>query len=218
MGEKGRRLGGLTVTASALAGVLTLAASPSDRAAPSPDFGPAVPARASGPAEHPGPTATDPDPGHRSERPLPPPRRVLVRDVGLDAPVRPVGVTGQGTLAVPSNPTVAGWYRFGPAPGSSRGSAVLVGHVDSDSGTLGEFAALSGVRPGDRVEVHRAEAAPAVYRIVARTTVPKGDLPSSVFRRTGSPVLTLITCAPPFVPDRGGYLANVVVTAEPVRE
>lgn len=37
---------------------------------------------------------------------------------------------------------------------SAHGSAVLVGHVDGDTGALGEFAALYEVRPGDRVEVH----------------------------------------------------------------
>ncbi|BFO16368.1 hypothetical protein SHKM778_27560 [Streptomyces sp. KM77-8] len=99
-------------------------------------------------------------------------------------------------MAIPDDPSVAGWYRYGPVPGSPRGSAVLVGHVDSDTGALGEFAALYDVRPGDRVEVRRAEAAPVVYRVVSRTTVPKDELPPSVFRRTGDPVLTLITCAP----------------------
>ncbi|KAB2977315.1 class F sortase [Streptomyces sp. SS1-1] len=121
-------------------------------------------------------------------------------------------------MAVPDDPSVAGWYRFGPAPGSPEGSAVLVGHVDGETGALGEFAALYDVRRGDRVEVRRAKAAPVVYRVVSRTTVPKGALPASAFRRTGDPVLTLITCAPPFEPERGGYLANLVVTAEPVRE
>ncbi|MFB6555619.1 class F sortase [Streptomyces sp. NPDC056405] len=145
-----------------------------------------------------------------------PPERVQVPDVGLDARVRPVGVTERGAMTVPEDPSVAGWYRYGPAPGSPQGSAVLVGHVDGDTGALGEFAALYEVRRGDRVEVRRAEAAPAVYRVVSRATVPKDELPAAVFRRTGTPALTLITCAPPFVPERGGYLANLVVTAEPV--
>ncbi|KAF3469851.1 class F sortase [Streptomyces sp. Tu 3180] len=138
-----------------------------------------------------------------------------MRGVGLDARVEPVGVTARGAVTVPEDPSVAGWYRFGPAPGDDRGSAVLVGHVDDDTGALGEFAALYEVRRGDRVEVRSAGAEPAVYRVVSRSTVPKDALPSSVFRRTGDPVLTLVTCAPPFVPERGGYLANLVVTAEP---
>ncbi|MFE5258659.1 class F sortase [Streptomyces coelicoflavus] len=127
-------------------------------------------------------------------------------------------MTEQGAVAVPDDPAVAGWYRYGSAPGSPHGSAVLVGHVDDETGSLGEFAALYGVRPGARVEVRRTDAAPVAYRVVSRTTVPKDELPTSLFRRTGDPVLTLITCAPPFEPEQGGYRANLVVTAEPVRE
>jgi sortase (surface protein transpeptidase) len=136
--------------------------------------------------------------------------------VDLDARVTPVGVTKKGDMAVPGDPATAGWYRYGPAPGSDRGSAVLVGHVDTDSGDLGEFAALYDVRRDQRVEVSRDGGQPVRYRIVSRVTVPKDDLPASAFRRTGPPVLTLITCAPPYVPERGGYLGNLVVTAEPI--
>jgi LPXTG-site transpeptidase (sortase) family protein len=140
---------------------------------------------------------------------------VQVPSVGIDAAVRPVGVDEHGALSIPGDPTVTGWYRFGPAPGSAHGSAVLVGHVDGDTGALGEFAALYEVRPGDRVEVQRVGAEPTTYRVVSRSTVPKDELPSSVFRRAGSPVLTLITCAPPFRPALGGYQANLIVTAKP---
>ncbi|MFD8230545.1 class F sortase [Streptomyces sp. NPDC059696] len=146
----------------------------------------------------------------------PPPRRVLVPRVGLDARVSPVGVTKQRDVSVPDDPSVAGWYRYGPAPGSTAGSSVLVGHVDTDTGALGEFRALYGVRRGDRVEVRRAEGEPVSYRVVSRVTVPKDELPPSTFRRSGAPVLTLVTCAPPFLPERGGYQSNLVVTAEPV--
>jgi hypothetical protein len=58
---------------------------------------------------------------------------------------------------------------------------------------------------------------PVRHRVVSRGTVPKGEPPPSAFRRTGTPVLTLIICAPPFVPERGGCLSDLVVTAEPVR-
>ncbi len=145
-----------------------------------------------------------------------PPARVLVPSVGLDARVEGVGVTPRGDMTVPDDPAVAGWYRYGPEPGSTEGSAVLVGHLDSETGDLGEFAALRDVRAGDTVEVRRAGAEPVTYRVTARTTVPKDELPPSAFRRSGPPVLTLITCAPPFEPERGGYTANLVVTAEPV--
>ncbi|MCP3767373.1 MULTISPECIES: class F sortase [unclassified Streptomyces] len=216
MGDTARRLTGLAVATAALAAVATLRTGPSDQGSPPPDFGPAAPVRAAASGEPSRATAPSPDPSSRGERREPPPERVLVSGVDLDARVRPVGVTGGGAMTVPGDPAVAGWYRFGPAPGSPRGSAVLVGHVDDDTGALGEFAALYDVRPGDRVEVRRAGAGPVAYRVVARATVPKDGLPSSTFRRTGPPVLTLVTCAPPFVPEAGGYQANLVVTAEPL--
>ncbi|MGA4957470.1 class F sortase [Streptomyces lavendulocolor] len=209
MSDTVRRLTGPVVAVAALAAFLAVRPAPPD---PAPaDFGTASPAA---PASQPRTTGTPTGAPPRSD---PPPSRVLVPDIGLDAPVRPVGVTGSGEVAVPADPDVAGWYRFGPAPGSDRGSAVLVGHVDDDTGALGEFAALYEVRPGDRVEVRRTGSPPADYRVVSRVTVPKDDLPASVFRRTDAPVLTLVTCAPPFDPERGGYLSNLVVTAEPLR-
>ncbi|MCK8434474.1 sortase [Streptomyces sp. D2-8] len=216
MADGTRRLTGPIVAAAVLAAVLGFPATPSDRSAPTPpDFAAAPSERedAAAPGTAPVTAAPETAPGTAQD---PPPRRVLVPRADLDARVSPVGVTGQGDMAVPDDPSVAGWYRYGPAPGSARGSAVLVGHVDSETGDLGEFLALYDVRRGDRVEVRRAGGEPVNYRVVSRVTVPKDDLPPSAFRRTGAPVLILITCAPPYVPERGGYVSNLVVTAEPV--
>ncbi|MER6678183.1 class F sortase [Streptomyces sp. NPDC000983] len=213
MHETSRHGAGLAVVAAAAVGVTVALAATAVALL-------TAPPSSSGPASRPadfGPSAVE-----ANGRPAPAapvtrlPQRILVDAVGLDARVRPVGVTGNGAVAVPPDPDVAGWYRFGPAPGSPTGSAVLVGHVDAETGDLGEFAALYDVRPGQRVEVRRAGAEPVLYRVTSRTTVPRERLAPTVFRRTGAPALTLVTCAPPFVPDRGGYLSNLVVTARPV--
>ncbi len=116
----------------------------------------------------------------------------------------------------PSDARRVGWYRFGPAPGSSKGSAVIVGHVDSRTQGLGVLAKLDDVRADDRVDVRGSDGSSAEYRIVSRRTVPKDELADSgVFRRDGEPVLTLITCTGPFLKDRGGYQDNLVITAVP---
>ncbi|MFX4293270.1 class F sortase [Streptomyces bohaiensis] len=146
----------------------------------------------------------------------PDPVRVHAPRVGLDAPVTAVGVDDDGGAAVPTDPRVAGWYRFGPAPGAAAGSAVLMGHVDSATGDLGEFAALYDLRPGDTVRVDRdGGAVPVEYRVTARETVPADALPDRVFDRGGDPVLTLVTCAPPY-DGRDGYRNTLLVTAVPV--
>ncbi|WP_037636468.1 class F sortase [Streptomyces exfoliatus] len=196
-----------------------VALQPSARAAPD------IPARTSLSASEPRPEAS---PGHasvslgpapaRAEKSLGEPARPLrieIPRVGLDASVTPVGVGQDGSAQVPADPGLAGWYRFGPAPGEASGSAVLMGHVDSRSGDLGEFGALFDVRADDTVLVRRDNAPPVSYRITSRETVDKSELPASAFARSGPPVLTLITCASPYDPDKGGYLRNLVVTAVP---
>lgn len=233
MGERTARLVTVATTIAALAAVV-VADERTAQVQAVPDFGPAladpaVPAPAApaaaeapgaSPAPAPAPSATTARPGApvraEDERSPHVPVRVLVRAIGLDAPVLPVGVTGQGDMSVPADPALAGWYRFGPAPGGDRGSAVLAGHLDDATGAPGTFALLREAEPGDQVEVWRDGAEPVRYRVTARTTVPHDALPPAVFRRDGPPVLTLITCAPPYVPGEGGYRANLVVVAEPV--
>lgn len=204
----------LAAVTAVVLGVLWLAQGRQQAAVPA-DFG-AVPSTAAGGAGRSSGTAPPLSVAEQAAKADAAPERVLVPGVGLDARVEGVGVTERGDMTVPDDPAVAGWYRYGPAPGSAEGSAVLVGHLDGETGDLGEFAALREVRAGDTVEVRRAGAEPVAYRVTARATVPKGELPPSAFRRSGPPVLTLITCAPPFEPERGGYTANLVVTAEPM--
>ncbi|GAA2477307.1 hypothetical protein GCM10010406_11810 [Streptomyces thermolineatus] len=210
----------LTVCTTVLLATVATALVPQ---APPAEFGsrPAAPAPAApSAAGAPSPAPPSPSPGAgagaRAE-PVAEPVRLGIPAVGLDARVVPVGVATDGTVQVPPDAQEAGWYRHGPAPGSPGGSAVLVGHVDSRTGDLGALAALYRVREGDEVTVGRSGAAPVRYRVTARTLYDKERLPAGeVFRRTGDPVLTLVTCAAPYDRDRGGYLRNLVVSAVPV--
>lgn len=144
------------------------------------------------------------------------PRLLSIPRLRVKAPIDPVGVASDGEAEVPEDARRVGWYRFGPAPGSSKGSAVIVGHVDSRTQGLGVLAKLDDVRADDRVDVRGSDGSSTEYRIVSRRTVPKDELADSgVFRRDGKPVLTLITCTGPFLKDRGGYQDNLVITAVP---
>ncbi|MGV9453125.1 class F sortase [Streptomyces sp. NPDC003635] len=142
------------------------------------------------------------------------PSRLSLPRLGISAPVDPVGVAADGQVEIPKDPQRVGWYRFSPAPGAPKGSTVVVGHVDSDGQGLGVLVALNEVRRGDQVLVQRADGARVTYQITARRTVAKDALSASgAFRRDGPAVLTLITCAGPYLSDQGGYQNNLVVTA-----
>src|SRR5688572_8435793 len=60
----------------------------------------------------------------------PPPTRLEIPSLGIDAAVQEVGITKKGTMGVPRGYDEAGWYKYGAAPGE-LGSAVLAGHLDN---------------------------------------------------------------------------------------
>ena len=141
------------------------------------------------------------------------PVSIAIPRIGMRAAVVPVGVVA-GTTEIPVDVSTVGWYRYGPSPGE-RGSAVLVGHVDSPAHGVGAFATITALERGDRVEVRMTNGRMRAFRVVGRTTVPKALLPDSVFRRDGRPTLTLITCGGTFDSSAGHYTDNVVVAAVP---
>ncbi|MEU3102449.1 class F sortase [Streptomyces griseoflavus] len=208
-------LAAAAVVAAVLAALLAWSLWPATAPAP-PDFGDRP--RALEPGV--GPSSGVRDGGRGEARqpsaPVPEPTRLRIPRVSLDARVHPVGVGDDGTAEIPGDAGRVGWYRHGPAPGAPDGSAVLLGHVDDRTGDLGAFAQLYEVREGDDVTVAREGAPPARYEVTAREVVDKDRLPDEVFRRLGRPVLTLITCAPPYDREHGGYQRNLLVYAVPV--
>lgn len=145
------------------------------------------------------------------------PVRVRVPTVGLDMAVRPTGVGRGGQMQLPSDPRLLGWYRFGPAPSSGTGAAVLAGHVDSRRYGVGPLSRLAAVSAGDTVRVLSADGRVTVYRVDSIERFDRQGLPDAVFTRSGPERLRLVTCTGAFIPEAGGYQQNLVVTAVPAR-
>ena len=142
------------------------------------------------------------------------PRTLTISRLRATAPIDPVAVADDGQMEIPEDPRRVGWYRFSPPPGSGQGSTVLVGHVDSDGRGLGVLVILNRVRSGDQVLVKRTDGTTVEYHVTSRRTVGKSRLAQSgAFALDGPAVLTLITCAGPYLPDAGGYQNNLIVTA-----
>ena len=133
-----------------------------------------------------------------------------------DVVVDPVGVVGDGVMALPRDGRQVGWYRFGAAPGDAAGSAVLAGHVDTLERGRGALADTRLLQVGDRLQVGRADGSTVDYAVTARVHVGKDALPvDELFARDGAPRLVLITCGGAWDPDVRHYADNVVVTADP---
>jgi hypothetical protein len=155
------------------------------------------------------------DPPHDVPDPSSPPVRLVATAAGVDAPVIPVGVDPDRGLAVPTDPSVVGWWRDGAQPGSLAGSVVLAGHVDTRADGPGALFRLVSLRPRDEVVVG-TPAGTVDYVVEAVRRYPKAGLPAEAFATTGRPRLVLITCGGAFDGRTRHYSDNVVVYATPV--
>jgi sortase (surface protein transpeptidase) len=142
----------------------------------------------------------------------PPPVRIEIPSIGVSSALVRLGLNPDGTMQVPGDYGVAGWFTGGPAPGEI-GPAVIAGHVDSRSGPA-IFYRLGALRKGDVIRILRADGTTA--RFVADDVVryPKQAFPTQVvFGPAPDPVLRLVTCGGQFDRARRSYADNVIVTA-----
>ncbi|KQT94370.1 hypothetical protein ASG49_05680 [Marmoricola sp. Leaf446] len=147
-----------------------------------------------------------------------PPVEVRLPD-GAVVRVRAVSSRTDGVLDVPPDVDEAGWWRGGSGIGDLFGSTLLAAHVDSRSQGLGPFATLLESQRGDRFDVTSA----GLRQSFTTTSVRRLDRATAlrqrwIYRPAGDRRLVMVTCAPPYLPDRGGYQRLVVVTATPASD
>jgi hypothetical protein len=176
------------------------------------------------PSESAGTPVDSVSPG-RTADPLPPTStrtaslstQLSVPSLGIDAPIVAVGVRSDSSMAIPDQVREVGWYRFGPAPGSTTGAAVLAGHVDSAEQGKGALFGLRRIAIGSRITVTLESGAAVRYRVTGRELFVKRRLPTErLFTRDGAPRLVIITCGGPFIRKLSSYRDNLVVAAEPL--
>ena len=138
---------------------------------------------------------------------------------GRVVPVLPAGTASDGRLAVPDDIRIAGWWRGSARLGDPFGSTLLAAHVDSFTQGLGPFAGLLSARSGQHVTL-RSRHLTQTYAVVSLALVPRGTLSQHprIFSARGPRRLTLVTCAGPYDPARGGYQNLAVITARPVQD
>jgi sortase (surface protein transpeptidase) len=142
------------------------------------------------------------------------PIRVDIPSAGVRAPLIALGQKPDGTVEVPpfSQASSAGWYRYGPAPGT-RGSAVVLGHVDDLRGAAA-FYRLGGVRPGAVVRVSRNDGVTAEFRVDAVEKVRKSRFPADrVYGAVPYAGLRLVTCGGSFDRRKHSYRDSIIVYA-----
>lgn len=145
------------------------------------------------------------------------PTKVTIPTLSISAPVEPVGVQTDQQMQIPEDISRVGWYRYGAAPGSPTGSAVLAGHVDDKEQGIGVFGSIGTLAPGDQVDVTLADGRTLTYQVLSREIFDKSSVPwDRVFDRTGPPRIVLVTCGGSFNASESSYVDNILVTAVPV--
>ena len=149
----------------------------------------------------------------RARKPSPP-VRVEIPAIGVSSRLVRLGLNPDGTMEVPRDYGLAGWFTGGAMPGQD-GPAVIAGHVDSRTGPA-VFYRLGDLRPGDPVRVRRADGGWLAFEVTGSARYAKAGFPTeAVFGPVPGPVLRLVTCAGAFDRASGHYLDNLVVTARP---
>jgi hypothetical protein len=144
---------------------------------------------------------------------IPVPLRLRVPAAHVNTALQRLGRNADGTIAVPDDPNVAGWYAEGPRPGQP-GPAVILGHVDSAMGPA-VFINLARLSPGDTIAVDSADGSTRAFRVTGVTRVPKNQFPTDlVYLPTLQPALRLVTCGGSFDRAAHSYRDNVIVFAD----
>ena len=140
------------------------------------------------------------------------PLRIEIPTIAASAPVDPLGLNPDGTLAVPTDFNRAGYYTGRPPPGAI-GPAIIVAHVDSKAGPA-VFKRLRELKPGAEVTVTRADRSDVIFVVDRVESHRKNAFPTkAVYDPTPGSTLRLITCGGSFDRRAGHYRDNVIAFA-----
>jgi len=155
----------------------------------------------------------------------PPPVRLAIPRLYIDAPIVTMGLDAERYPQVPERPDQVAWYNFTAAPGQ-HSNAVLAGHVDWQTSTrqpiAGVFYRLRELEIGDTVTVTLEDGQKLNYRVTGNVATAYEDpnvLKAMDF--TSKEVITMITCGGTWLktgqgPFGGNYSHRVLVRAERV--
>ena len=181
--------------------------------------GPAQPPVAAADTSSPAVTATAPTSGASPtqlttgpQMTTSPPTRLSIPALKISQPVIGLGQRADGTMQVPDDAQSVGWYTKAPTPGA-LGPAIVAGHVDYKN-RPGTFARLADLKPGDTVNIDRADGSMAMFTVTKVERHPKNRFPTTaVYGPINHAGLRLITCGGDFDPTAGHYEDNIVVYA-----
>ena len=133
-----------------------------------------------------------------------------------DLEIEEVGLQKDGTLGIPSDWKIVGWYARSAKPGQ-EGNVIMDGHYDTDTGAPAAFWDLKTLTPNDKVTLKDESERLFTYKVVEVFYVDMDDPGRARVFDEGledKSELTLVTCGGVWDPSRGSYDKRLVVKAE----
>ena len=138
------------------------------------------------------------------------PVHLAIPKIGVSVRLSVLGLNKKGTVNIPTNFAVPGWYKGARSPGQ-KGSAVILGHVDGATGPA-IFYKLAKIKLGNRVDVTLRNGKKLVFAVIGVRMYEKTNFPDNlIYGVRNYPALQLVTCGGIFDPRTGHYLSNIVV-------
>ncbi len=122
------------------------------------------------------------------------PMSIKIPSIKVNAAVKKVSLTSDGSMGAPKASLDTGWFSLGPRPGET-GSATISGHVNSMTSNNAVFTNLRKVKPGDKISVKDDKG--AVISFVVRGSkkyAAAADATDVFSSKDGKAHLNLITC------------------------
>ncbi len=137
------------------------------------------------------------------------PARITIPSIGVDALVKPVGLTEINTMESPDKKDETAWFELGVSPGEI-GSSVIVGH---SGWTMGRaiFDDLDKIKQGDKVYVEDADGHTLTFVVRRIQTYDALGLAPEVWNIKDIAHLNLITCSGDWDKETKNFPKRLVV-------
>jgi sortase A len=139
---------------------------------------------------------------------------LLIPKLGVNAPIKAMGYTAAGAMAVPNNTVDVGWFSPGIQIGAV-GSAVIGAHNVWTNGN-GVFVHLDQLTVGDGVTVLNVGGTSITFIVRETRTYSPTDDAEEIFNSGSGTHLNLITCSGTFDQKTGTYTKRLVVFTDAV--
>lgn len=175
------------------------------------------------------PTATTPTPTRACVEGVP--VRLRMPSLGVNAPFEKIGLdataaadaSGKQPLGSPKDRTRAGWYTYGPAPGSGQGTILTNGHTYRDGSAIFREDFSRRIAVGQRILITLDNGTTCIYAVqrVWREVNAKREYPQIVtaerlYDFEGPERLFLVTCSGSWNAIAQDYESVSMLIATPV--